>query len=123
MATFEQFQEIALSFPGVEQHASHGGRPSFRVRRNFLAWLREDDTIAMRTVDLIEKQALLETQPEVFWTTDHYNGYPAVLIRLSKADPEQLRQLVEETWRSRATKKLIKEYEGRSGLTTTAEGA
>jgi hypothetical protein len=111
--TLEQLREIAFSFPGVEEHPSYGGRPSFNVRKKFLAWLREERVLALRTVDLIEKQFLLDTQPEVFYTTDHYDGYPAVLVRLERVDREELRHLFEETWRSRATRKLVTELESR----------
>lgn len=109
--TLGEFRAMALSYPGVGEHPSHGGRPSFEVRKKFLAWLREDDVLAMRVVDLVRKQFLLETQPDVYFTTDHYTGYPAVLLRLSKADPEDVREIFEETWRERAPRKLIAAYE------------
>jgi hypothetical protein len=74
--------------------------------------LREDgDTLVLTPIDEIQQRFLLETQPDVYYTLPHYNGYPTVLIRLSKADTVELRDLLEQCWRSLATKTLLKARE------------
>ena len=103
--TYDELIVLALELPGVEDSTSFG-TPALKVRGKLLVRWREDDVIVLR-VDEIEKQMLLETQPDVFFTTPHYDGYPAVLVRLSAADPAQLRALMEEHWRTVAPKRLI----------------
>ena len=74
--------------------------------------LRTDhDALVLRVVDLGEREALLQGQPDAFFTTSHYDGYPAVLVRLETVDPEELAELLEEAWRLRAPKRLIAEYD------------
>jgi hypothetical protein len=51
---------------------------------------------------------LMETQPETFFLTDHYVGWPTVLIRLSRIEPAQMQELLETSWRQLAGKKLLK---------------
>ncbi len=67
------------------------------------------DTLAVRVANLEEKEALLALDERVFFTEAHYNGYPAVLVRLAEVEPEELRGLLIEAWRSRAPRRLVKE--------------
>lgn len=108
--TFQQFRELALALPGVEEGPSYG-TPGFRVRGKFMARLREEDVLVLKPIDDLEKEYLMSSQPETFFITDHYIGYPAILIRLSKVDPEELRELLEDCWRSLAPRKLIVMYD------------
>ncbi len=110
-ATFEQFRAIALALPGVEEGSSYG-TPGFRVKKRFMARLREEDVLVLTPVDEIEKEFLLDTQPETYFITDHYRGYPAILIRLSQVHIADLRDLVERSWRALAPPKLLAEYDG-----------
>jgi hypothetical protein len=112
--TFEEFRSMALQLPGVEEGTSFG-TPGFRVRRKFLARLSEADVLVLTRVDDLEKEMLLETQPETFFITDHHRGYPTVLIRLSRADPEQVRDLLERSWRQLAGPRLIAQLEAARG--------
>lgn len=106
-------RQIALSFPGVEEGTSYG-TPGFRVRRKFLARLKEDgETLVLKVGDL-EKDFLLETEPEIYFTTDHYNGYPSVLVRLAKIEPDALRDAFEQAWRKAASKRDLAAYDERS---------
>ena len=57
-------------------------------------------------VDLEDKEALLRSDPDVFFTTPHYDGYAYVLVRLDRIGREQLAELVEDAWRLRAPKSL-----------------
>ncbi|CAN5508843.1 MmcQ/YjbR family DNA-binding protein [soil metagenome] len=111
MPHWDDVVEIASRLPGVELGTSYG-TPSLKVRGKFMCRLRTNpDALVLRVIDMGEREALLQGQPDVFFTTPHYNGYPAVLVRLESADPVELAELIEEAWRIRAPKRLIKEYE------------
>jgi hypothetical protein len=115
--TFEDVVAMAGELPGVEVGTSYG-TPALRVRRKFMARLREDgDSLVLTPIDDIEQEALMATQPDVFYKTAHYEGHPSVLIRLSRVDPEDLRELLEQCWRRLAGKRLLQQYE--SGLPIT----
>ncbi len=74
------------------------------------------DVLAIRTTDLEEKDALIASEPEKFFTDPHYRGYPAVLTRLPNIDEDELSELLETAWRTKAPKKLLKEWEARVRL-------
>jgi hypothetical protein len=74
--------------------------------------LRTDpDALVVRVIDLADRHALLQGQPDVFFTTPHYDGYPYVLVRLDVVDARQLAELIEDAWRIRAPKRLVAEYD------------
>ncbi|MDP9238878.1 MAG: MmcQ/YjbR family DNA-binding protein [Chloroflexota bacterium] len=98
--TYEQFCAMALKLPGVADGSSYG-TPALRVKKKFMARLREPDVLVLKPVDDMEKQFLMETQPRTFFLADHYRGSDAILVRLSMADPTELRDLVERAWRAR----------------------
>ncbi len=102
---YQDFVNLALALPGVVEATSYG-TPSLKVGRKFLARLREDDILVLTPVDDFEKRMLMETQPDTYFVTDHYRGYPAILIRLSTADPDELRDLLERCWFELATTRL-----------------
>ena len=96
--SWEDLRRFLLPVDGVEEGTSYG-TPAFRVRRKLLARLREDgETLVVTQVEDIEKEMLIQTQPDVYYITDHYRGYPAVLVRLSKADRAELCALLEQSW-------------------------
>jgi hypothetical protein len=102
---------IGTRYPAVEVTTSYG-TPALKVRKTFMCRMRTDpDALVLRVVHLGEKEALLQGQPEAFFTTPHYDGYPAVLVRLEAVDPTELAELIEEAWRRGAPKKLIAEWE------------
>jgi len=108
--TFETVRKLALALPGVEEGLSYR-TPAFRVRGRFLARLKEDGgTLVLRT-DFDTREALMASDPETFYITDHYLGYPAILVRLSSVHLQDLRRLFEDTWRRAAPKRLIAAYE------------
>jgi hypothetical protein len=113
MADWDQVRALGLAFPGVEEATSYG-TPALRVRRRFMCRMRTDpDALVIRVVDLGEREALLQGQPEVFFSTPHYDGYPYVLVRLAAVDPVELAELVEDAWRTQAPKRLVAEYDSR----------
>jgi hypothetical protein len=75
--------------------------------------MKEDgETLVVRVVDLEDKEALLRSNPDVFFTTPHYDGYPYVLVRLAQVPPGQLRELIEDAWRLSAPKRVLAAYDG-----------
>jgi len=106
--TFARLRKMALALPGVEEGTSFG-TPSFHVKGKFMARLRDDDpdVLVLKPVEEDEKEFLMGTQPGTFFVTDHYRGYPAILIRLSKVDAGELQALVEQSWRCLAPKGLL----------------
>jgi hypothetical protein len=113
MPDWDDVVAIGTRFPGVEVSTSYC-TPSLKVRGKFMCRLRTDpDALALRVSDMGEREALLQGQPEAFFTTPHYDGYPFVLVRLETVDPTELAELIEEAWRIRAPKRLVAEYEER----------
>jgi hypothetical protein len=69
------------------------------------------DVLAVRVADGAEKEALLASDPEVFFTEPHYNGFPAVLVRLAAIDVDQLEELLTDAWRCMAPKTLVQAFD------------
>lgn len=112
MATWKDVVAIGKRFPGVEEGTWYG-RPALKAGGKGFCAMREDpDALVMMVPDLDDKEALLQGDPGVFFTTPHYDGYAFVLIHVEKVDPDELAELVEDAWRTRATKKLIAEHDG-----------
>lgn len=109
--TFEDIRQIALSFPNVEEHIVFGG-PTFRVGKRFLACIAkiDPDTLVLKVPDRLEREFLLATRPDIYYLTDHYASFEALLIRMSLADPQELRRLFEQAWRTYAPKRLVANY-------------
>lgn len=105
MATWETVKEIGLSLPEVDS-STWFNTPSLKVRGKSFVRLKEEDVIVVM-VDLDEKEALVAAEPEIFFTTPHYDGYPAMLVRLSAIGKDELREVLIESWRRKAPKKLV----------------
>ena len=73
-----------------------------------------DDVLAVRVVDRADKEALLAADPVVFFTEPHYNGFPAVLVRLPEVRLAQLEELIVDAWRCQAPRVLVEEWANRS---------
>jgi hypothetical protein len=111
MPTWDEVVSIGLRFPTVEESTSYG-TPALKAGGKFMCRLRtEPDALVMRVIDMGEREALLQGDPEFFFSTPHYDGYPYVLIRIEKVDPVELAELIEDAWRIRAPKKAIAAYE------------
>ena len=108
--TYERIREIALEFPGLEEGTSFG-TPSLRVRGKFLARLSDDGKSLVLKMEYYERKYLMEEYPDVFYITDHYRDWPAVLIRLANVSEEQLRARLEDAWRAAAPKRVVADYD------------
>jgi hypothetical protein len=109
MVTESQIRRIALSLPGAYEHPSYDGRPSFRTKPRMFAWIRDKpEALVVWVESLDDKEMMIATEPRVFFTTPHYDGYPMVLVRLEAVDVKRTRELVTESWRLRAPKSLLK---------------
>jgi hypothetical protein len=109
--TFDELRKFALAWPEVEDGTSYG-TPALKVRKKMLARLREDgDSLVMPGVPRDEREMLVESQPKLFYFTDHYRDYPMVLIRLSKAKRANVEPLLRRHWRTLASKKAVKAFD------------
>lgn len=118
--TLEDARRIALALPGTSEKVSWGSL-HWRVRDKGFAWERplgkkdradlgEDapsgQILGVRVADLGEKDALVAAEPDVFFTIPHFDGYPAVLVRLDAIDEAELTEVITDAWFDRAPKTL-----------------
>ncbi len=123
MATWEDVRRLTSALP--ESSESPGDEPAWKVKDKLYAWerpLRRSDLEALgdaaptgpilgvRVPDLGAKEALLADDPDIYFTTPHFNGYPAVLVRLGSIGVAELQELLREAWASRAPKRLAETY-------------
>jgi hypothetical protein len=108
--TFDDIRKIALGWTEVEDGTSYG-TPALKVRKKMLVRLKEGDSLVMPGVPLDEREMLIESQPKIFYFTDHYRDYPMVLIRLSKAKRSHIEPLLRRHWRTLASKAAVREYD------------
>jgi hypothetical protein len=97
---------IALSFPEVEETGED--RIAFRVRGKLFAWAareRDGGGLGIR-VERDEKQLILDSNPDVYFSSPHYEGWPGVQIRLEAIDRDELRMRLEDAWLIQAPKRL-----------------
>jgi len=124
MASWEDVRRIALDLPETDEGTTHGNR-SWRVKEKGFVWerpLRRGDLEALgdaapdgpilgaRVENEMAKEALVANDPAVFFTTPHFNGYPAILIQLEHISVDDLTEVIVEAWLMRAPKRLAKEY-------------
>jgi hypothetical protein len=101
VTTEDDVRELALALPNTKEKPSYG-TPGFRVRDKLFARIREEGVLVVWCESLEEKDFLLEGDPEKFFTTPHYDGYPNILVRLEAVDREELAELLAESARIRA---------------------
>ena len=125
MATRAQVRRIALSFPGVEEGK---GKFAFEVRHKGklkgFAWVWNErvepkkpkvpnpGVLAVRVANLGQKDLLLAAEPDKFFTEPHYDGFPAVLVRLKAVTVRDLKVLLADAWRCLAPPELVKSLTG-----------
>jgi hypothetical protein len=119
--------ELALGLPQTTKEVSEDGRPSYLVHGKRFCLQRSrrpdaidpetgerlDDVLMFRVEDLDVKELILADERSIYFTTPHFNGYPAVLVRipdLAKLDREELFDLVADAWLTRAQKRVAKAW-------------
>ena len=112
MISHDDVRQIASAMPGSFERASYGGRPSWRTKSKMFAWIRENPEALVVWVESIDdKEALISAQPEKYFTTSHYDGEPIVLVHLKRVTKAEARDLIVDSWRNRAPKKAVKEWD------------
>lgn len=124
MATWEDVRRIALGLPETDE-ILRWGDPAWRVRKKAFVWdrpLRRSDLAALGDAapggpilgayvpDVGAKEALIADDPEIYFTTPHFDGFPAVLVRLERIGADELEELVTEAWFVRAPKRLAAKF-------------
>jgi hypothetical protein len=104
--TFADVRRLARELPGAEEGTSYG-TPAFKVRGKLFARLREDGESLVVRVDFAQRETLMEADPKTFYITEHYRDHPMMLVGLSVVRPDELRELLAQSWRSVAPKKLV----------------
>ncbi|HYH88608.1 MAG TPA: MmcQ/YjbR family DNA-binding protein [Solirubrobacteraceae bacterium] len=106
MASWQDVVALGTALAGVEE-STWFRTPALKVRGKSFCRMKEDgETLVIQVVDLEDKEALLRSDPDVFFTTPHYDGYAYVLVRLDRIGHDVLAELVEDAWRLRAPKSL-----------------
>jgi hypothetical protein len=107
MATEDDVRRIALSLPEVIEKPWFN-TPGFRVKdKGFLRIRSEaEGGLVVFVDDLDEKEALLASDPDKFFTTPHYDGYPTVLVDLAAVDTDELTELIVDSWLVKAPKRV-----------------
>ncbi|HEY3753801.1 MAG TPA: MmcQ/YjbR family DNA-binding protein [Pseudonocardiaceae bacterium] len=124
MATWEDVRRIALALPETSENSSRGSA-SWSVRDRGFVWERplgksdikalgadapDGPILGARVADVGVKAALIADDPAVYFTTPHFDGYPAILILLDRIDVAELDEIITEAWLTRAPKRLAKEF-------------
>jgi hypothetical protein len=127
MATMVDLDELALAMPQTTKELSDDGRPTYLVHGKFFCFHRSrrrdaidpdtgerlDDVLVFRVADVGVKELMLADERKIFFTTPHWDGYSAVLIRipdLARLDRDELEDAVVEAWLTRAQKRVAKAW-------------
>src|SRR3954468_23042882 len=124
MATWDDVRHRALAMPEATEVVSRG-LAQWRVKDKLFVWERplgrpalpalgpaapDGPLLGARVEHLVAKEALLADDPDVFFTTPHFDGYPSVLVRLDRIAPAGLDEVIVEAWLARAPPRLVKAY-------------
>jgi hypothetical protein len=132
MATMRDLDELALSMPQATREISDDGRPAYYVHGKLFCFHRSRrpdavdaetgerlaDVLMFRVPDVGVKELLLADERGIYFTTPHFDGYPAVLMRipdLRRIDRDELHDLVAEAWLTRAQKRVAKAWLAEQG--------
>jgi len=127
MASQVDVRRIALSLPeAVQEEGGFSFAVMNRGKRKGFAWVwmeritpkkprvPQPDVIALRVANEAEKETLLAADAAKFFTEPHYNGFPAILVRLPAIDADELAELITDAWRCLAPRELVSAFEERS---------
>ena len=108
---WDELVALARELPEVEESSSYG-RPAIKVRCKFMAGYNpQEKAFVLRLSGVEEQDFLIEMAPAIYYITDHYKGYPAVLARPSKLTKKEARGRLEQAWRKQAPKALVKKHD------------
>ena len=127
MATMGDLDELAMAMPLTTKEVTDDGRPSYHVHGKLYCFHRGRrpdavdpdtgermaDVLMFRVADLDVKDLLLSDARGIYFTTPHFNGYPAILMRipdLARIDREELHELVVEAWLTRVQRRIAKAW-------------
>ncbi len=112
MADWDTVLSIATALPGAEVSTTYG-QPSVKVGGKLFVWLSPSrdaaGALAVR-VDPDEKELILTSDADAYFTVPHYDGHPIVLVRLNRIDRRELESRIEDAWLQRAPKRLVDAY-------------
>jgi hypothetical protein len=138
VASWGDVRRFALALPGTSEETSSSGKSAWIVNKKFFTWerpLRRSDLAALGddapngpilgiyTGDLELKEVLLASDPDVFFTTPHFDGYPAVLVQLKRIAPKNLKDVIVEAWLARAPQRAVKAFLEKGRPSTKARAA
>jgi hypothetical protein len=124
MASQEDVRRIALSLPDtIEEPDRFAFSVANKGKLKGVAWVWNErvqpkrprvprpDVLAVRVANAAEKEMLLAAEPDIYFTEPHYNGFPAVLVRLAAIGEDELAELIVDAWRCQAPKALVREFD------------
>jgi hypothetical protein len=127
MATWDDVREIAMGLPETSEKISWG-HTHWRVKDKGFVWERplhkpdlaalgdaapDGPILGVRVPDIGVREALIADDPDLYFTIPHFDGFPAVLVRLDRIDLDELREIITEAWLDRAPKRLAAQFENR----------
>ena len=104
--SFDEIVALASTLPGVEVSTSYG-TPALKVKGKLMARLWEDGITLVLKVPFVVRDHLMSSAPSKYFITDHYKGYPYVLVRLDAVRAAELQPLLEESWRQAAPTRMV----------------
>jgi hypothetical protein len=110
MVTFAQVIQAAHAFPGTRESTSYG-TPALKVRGKLLARVHQSEDCFVLRTEFLDREILMQSDPAVFYITEHYRDYPWVLVRFSAVAAGALPELIERAWRLVAPKANVKAYD------------
>jgi hypothetical protein len=125
VANWDDVRRIALALPETSERTRRDGLAFWEVKDKGFVWerpLRASDRKALgadaptgpilgaRVEHLPAKEALIASDPDVYFTTPHFDGYPAVLVLIERIAPQELHELIVEAWLARAPKRVARAY-------------
>ena len=105
---FAKLIEAAQGLPEIEQGMSYG-TPAIKVRKKLLSRVKDADTVVMMC-RIEEKELLMEAAPDLYFQTDHYKGWPSMLVRIHVIPAKELRKRLERAFLMQAPKTLAKKW-------------
>ena len=112
MINEDDVRRIARALPGAYEQASYDGQPSWRTKPRMFTWIRSDPAALVVWVGSVEdKEVLIASEPDKFFTTPHYDGQPMVLVNLDAVDVDEATELITDSWRLRAPARLVRELD------------